>query len=128
MPLQKRGAPATPAPVLVVGVFCVLEALLLSLLSNFGLIGPTAPPLAFEELWFQRQGPFSLQETLMGGNVLLAVVLWGCYRVPGPQEAKARLARSAAYVGAGVLLAGVQWACRALSIAAPEILLTRIYP
>ncbi len=123
-----RGFRTVPIPVIVVGFFCALEALFLFLLPAFGLGDGAVLPLAFERLWFQRHGLLSLQETLMGGNVLLAVVLWGCYRTGGSQNTRARFVRSVAYVGAGVLLAAVQWACRALSMAAPKLLLTQVYP
>ena len=122
------GVLGVPIPAVVVGFLCALEALFLYLLPNFGISGPGASPFAFEELWFQGHGALSLQETFLGGNVLLAIVLWGCYRVDRSRYPSGPGWRWVSYVGAGFLLGAVQWGCRALSMAAPKIVITRIYP
>lgn len=64
----------------------------------------------------------------MTGNVVAAVLLWGNYRV----GRRADLARPGvleiSYVGAALLLAALQWACRTLTLAVPNWTVTQIFP
>jgi hypothetical protein len=128
MALSPRGFPAVPWPALAVGVFAALEALFLFLVPGFGFSSPGVSPLAFEEFWFQPGRTLSLQQLLMGGNVVLGVVLWASLRFAGAENGQSWPVRFFSHLAAGALLALVHWGCRSLSMSAPAVLITRIHP
>ena len=128
MALSPRGYLAVPWPALAVGVFAALEAVFLFLVPSFGLSLPAGSPLAFEEFWFQRGRVLSLQQLLMFGNLALAVGLWASLRFGNRRGQQGRTPRVISHLAAAVLLAGVHWGCRALSMSAPKLIVTRVYP
>ncbi len=117
-----------PVPVMVVGLFCGLQALFLYLFASYAIAEASyGPPFLFGSLWLGSHGT-SIGQAFMTGNIVLAVLLWGAYRVTEASRPVRSRVPQLSYVCAAILLAALQWACRAVTLSIPRWTITQIYP
>lgn len=117
-----------PIPVVVVGLFCVLQAMGLYFFATYAAEEASyGPPFLFGSLWLGVHGP-SIGQAFTTVNLVLAVLLWGAYRVTRTSLPIRSWVLQLSYVCAAILLATLQWACRAVTLSIPRWTITQIYP